>query len=63
MTKLSVNLNKVALVRNTRHLEAFLSNVVKSVSGIQRTESMIVLSSPKETSSLATEEPKWDMTT
>jgi Lrp/AsnC family transcriptional regulator, leucine-responsive regulatory protein len=46
-------------LRNTRMLEGFLNNVVKSVAGVQRTETMIVLSSPKETSELTTELPKW----
>jgi Lrp/AsnC family leucine-responsive transcriptional regulator len=46
-------------VKNTRMLEAFLTNVIKSVDGIQRTESLIVLSSPKETSELGTEQPTW----
>jgi len=46
-------------LRNTAMLERFLSHVVKSVPGILRTESLIVLSSPKETSELATEAPKW----
>ena len=46
-------------VRNTRMLEAFLAAVVKGVEGIQRTETLIVLSSPKETSALATETPEW----
>jgi Lrp/AsnC family leucine-responsive transcriptional regulator len=36
-------------VRNTRELEAFLANTVKAVSGVQRTDTMIVLSSAKET--------------
>jgi Lrp/AsnC family leucine-responsive transcriptional regulator len=40
-------------------LESFLNHVVKSVSGVQRTETLIVLSSPKETSELATEAPTW----
>jgi len=44
---------------NTRMLESFLNHVVKSVSGVQRTETLIVLSSPKETSELATEAPTW----
>jgi Lrp/AsnC family leucine-responsive transcriptional regulator len=44
---------------NTRMLEGFLNNVVKSVAGVQRTETLIVLSSPKETSALTTELPKW----
>ena len=46
-------------VRNTRMLESFLANVIKGVEGIQRTESLIVLSSPKETAALATEIPRW----
>jgi Lrp/AsnC family leucine-responsive transcriptional regulator len=46
-------------VQSTRMLEAFLGNVIKSVDGIQRTETLIVLSSPKETSALATEPPDW----
>jgi Lrp/AsnC family leucine-responsive transcriptional regulator len=44
---------------NTRMLESFLNQVVKSVSGVQRTETLIVLSSPKETSELSTETPAW----
>lgn len=47
-------------VRNTSALEAFLANVVKAVEGVQRTETLIVLSSPKETAALATERPEWD---
>jgi Lrp/AsnC family leucine-responsive transcriptional regulator len=46
-------------LRNTRMLEAFLSHVIKSVQGVLRTETLIVLSSPKETSALATEPPAW----
>jgi Lrp/AsnC family leucine-responsive transcriptional regulator len=46
-------------LRNTAALEAFLTHVVKSVPGIQRTESLIVLSSPKETAALATAPPAW----
>jgi Lrp/AsnC family leucine-responsive transcriptional regulator len=46
-------------LRNTRTLEAFLSSVIKSVKGVLRTETLIVLSSPKETSALATEPPGW----
>ena len=46
-------------VRNTRMLESFLASVIKGVEGIQRTESLIVLSSPKETAALATEIPGW----
>jgi Lrp/AsnC family transcriptional regulator, leucine-responsive regulatory protein len=47
-------------VRNTRMLEAFLGSVVKSVSGIERTETLIVLSSPKETSTLPPEPAGWE---
>ena len=36
-------------VRNTRELEAFLADTVKAVSGVQRTDTMIALSSAKET--------------
>ena len=46
-------------VRNSRTLEAFLGNVLKGVEGIQRTESLIALSSRKETSAIATEPPAW----
>ena len=46
-------------IRNTRMLEAFLASVVKSVEGIERTETLIVLSSPKETSALDPEPPAW----
>jgi Lrp/AsnC family leucine-responsive transcriptional regulator len=41
-------------VRNTRMLEAFLGHVVKAVPGVLRTETLIVLSSPKETAVLPT---------
>jgi len=41
-------------VADTRALETFLGNVLKQVKGLQRTETLIVLSSPKETSALAT---------
>lgn len=40
-------------VRNTRELEAFLGDTVKSVSGVQRTDTMIALSSAKETWAIA----------
>jgi Lrp/AsnC family leucine-responsive transcriptional regulator len=36
-------------VASTRELEAFLSDIVKAVEGLERSETMIVLSSPKET--------------
>lgn len=41
-------LMKVRL-RTTRDLEGFFAQVVKEVPGVQRTETLIVLSSPKET--------------
>jgi Lrp/AsnC family leucine-responsive transcriptional regulator len=44
---------------NTRMLEAFLGKVVKSIKGIERTETLIVLSSPKETSALPVRRPDW----
>lgn len=46
-------------VRNTRMLEAFLGAVVKGVAGIERTETLIVLSSPKETTTLYADPPDW----
>ena len=36
-------------VRTTRDLEAFLASTVKAIEGVQRTDTMIVLSSAKET--------------
>ena len=36
-------------VRTTRELEAFLARTVKGIEGVQRTDTMIVLSSSKET--------------
>ena len=41
-------------VRDTRALEQFLGSVLKQVKGLQRTETLIVLSSPKETTVLPT---------
>jgi Lrp/AsnC family leucine-responsive transcriptional regulator len=46
-------------VKNTRMLEAFLTEVIKTIDGIQRTETLIVLSSVKETTALATETQGW----
>lgn len=46
-------------VRNTRMLEGVLANVIKAVEGVERTETLIVLSSPKETSILPTTPPDW----
>ncbi|HXC55387.1 MAG TPA: Lrp/AsnC family transcriptional regulator [Rhizomicrobium sp.] len=37
---------------NTRHLEQFVNDVVKSVKGVQRTETLIVMSTAKETGAL-----------
>lgn len=47
-------------VRNTRMLEAFLAAVIKGTEGIERTETLIALSSPKETTVLAADAPEWD---
>lgn len=47
--------------RTTRDLEAFLGGIVKRVPGVQRTETLIVLSSRKETGDLpiaASESPR-----
>ena len=41
-------------VRDTRALEGFLSNVLKQIKGLQRTETLIALSSPKETNQVST---------
>ncbi len=46
-------------VRNTRGLEAFLGAVIKAIEGIERTETLIALSSPKETTALAADPPEW----
>lgn len=46
-------------VKNTRMLEAILSKVIKAVEGIERTETIIVLSSVKETSRIPTRDPDW----
>jgi Lrp/AsnC family transcriptional regulator, leucine-responsive regulatory protein len=42
---------------NTRQLETFLNDVIKDVHGVQRTETLIVLSSAKETSQLPVSPP------
>lgn len=47
-------------VRNTGALEAFLAAVVKAVPGVQRTETLIVLSSPKETTALPAHRGAWE---
>ena len=46
-------------VRNTRMLEGLLARVIKSVPGVERTETIIVLSSLKETAQIPTREPDW----
>jgi Lrp/AsnC family leucine-responsive transcriptional regulator len=46
-------------VKNTRMLEKLLANVVKEVAGVERTETIIVLSSLKETSDVPTRAPDW----
>lgn len=46
-------------VRTTRDLEAFLASVIKEIAGVLRTETLIVLSSAKETAVLAAEPPPW----
>lgn len=43
----------------TRDLEAFLNAIVKGVPGVQRTETIIVMSSAKETRRLPTTPPTW----
>ena len=49
-------LMKVRL-KTTRDLETFFSGVVKDVPGLQRTETLIVLSSPKDTQMLQVPDP------
>lgn len=44
-------------LKTTRDLETFFSGVVKDVPGLQRTETLIVLSSPKDTHMLQVPEP------
>ena len=46
-------------VKNTRMLEGLLAKVVKAVPGVERTETIIVLSSMKETAEIPTREPEW----
>lgn len=46
-------------VKNTRMLEGLLAKVVKAVPGVERTETIIVLSSVKETSQIPIREPEW----
>lgn len=42
-------------IANTRELESFLANTVRTVAGVQKTETVIVMSSAKETSELQVE--------
>jgi Lrp/AsnC family leucine-responsive transcriptional regulator len=55
------NWNYLLKVRTytTGDLEAFLAEIVKSVPGVQRTETLIVLSSPKEDVRLPVTRPPW----
>jgi Lrp/AsnC family transcriptional regulator, leucine-responsive regulatory protein len=46
-------------VRNPRMLEGLLANVIKAVAGVERTETIIALSTVKETMQLPTERPVW----
>src|SRR3954452_22524682 len=46
-------------VKNTRMLEGLLAKVIKAVPGIERTETIIVLSSAKETWQIPIREPEW----
>ena len=46
-------------VHDTTMLESFLTSVIKTTGASVRTETLVVLSSPKETTQLATEEPAW----
>lgn len=46
-------------VRDTLMLENFLVGVIKPLGGVVRTETLVVLSTAKETAQLATEPPAW----
>jgi len=46
-------------VKNTRMLEGLLAKVIKSIPGVERTETIIALSSAKETAEIPTREPEW----
>ncbi len=46
-------------VRNPRMLEGLLANVIKAVPGVERTETIIALSTVKETMQLPTARPPW----
>lgn len=47
----------------TRDLEAFLNAIVKAVPGVQRTETIIVMSSAKETFHLPLKPSAWNLST
>ena len=44
-------------VRSTKELESFLSTTIKAVRGVERTETIIILSTAKEGWTLETSEP------
>ena len=46
-------------LKNTRMLEGLLAKVIKAVPGVERTETIIVLSSVKESVHIPTREPDW----
>ena len=46
-------------VKNTRMLEGMLAKVIKAVPGVERTDTVIVLSSVKETAQIPTRQPEW----
>jgi Lrp/AsnC family leucine-responsive transcriptional regulator len=46
-------------VKNTRMLEGLLAKLIKAVPGVERTETIIVLTSVKETAEIPTREPEW----
>src|SRR5262249_53120005 len=46
-------------VKNTRMVEGLLAKVIKAVPGVERTETIIVLSSVKETAQIPTRQPEW----
>jgi Lrp/AsnC family leucine-responsive transcriptional regulator len=48
-------------VRGPRDLEGFLNSVIKGIPGLQRTETLIVLSSAKETTVLPVDAPHWSV--
>src|SRR5215471_5041217 len=46
-------------VKNTRMLEGLLAQVIKAVPGVERTDTVLVLSSVKESAQIPTREPEW----